>query len=100
MNHDNTSSTEKFYGKVAIAHAVQAVSINMIKIKACKLNETELRANVINKEVFDVLAQDDMQWLREIPYDVLDEGVRDLLKAYKSNFGKYKKSLTRLTRPV
>jgi hypothetical protein len=29
-----------------------------------------------------------LAWLKEVPYDIRDEGLRDLLKAYKSNFAR------------
>ena len=40
-----------------------------------------LRAKCINKELFK-----DTLWVLETPYDVRDEAMRDLLKAYKTNF--------------
>jgi putative transposase len=33
-----------------------------------------------------------MAWLKEVPYDIRDEGLRDLLKAYKSNMAKRAKN--------
>lgn len=43
----------------------------------------DLRAHCINKE-----ALGEGHWALDIPYDIRDEGMRDLLKAYKSCFAK------------
>ena len=46
-----------------------------------------LRAKYINSELF----KKDNKWILETPYDVRDEGMNDLLKAYKTNFSKKNK---------
>jgi putative transposase len=47
-----------------------------------------LRAAVVNNEVY---AHTDKAWVLDTPYDVRDEAIRDLVKAYASNFAKKEK---------
>jgi putative transposase len=48
-------------------------------------NKKALRAVALNRDAPDLPA-----WLHEVPYDVRDEGMNDLLKAYTTNFAKKK----------
>jgi putative transposase len=57
-----------------------------IRAGHCKLTKKELRARTLNADVLGT--DDDKQWLKEVPYDIRDEGMADLLKAYKSNLAK------------
>lgn len=50
-------------------------------------NKKVLRAKCLNAELF----QQERQWVLQTPYDVRDEGMNDLLKAYKTNFAVQKK---------
>lgn len=47
-------------------------------------NKKELRAKYLNSINFK--DNEELKWVLETPYDVRDEAMRDLLKAYKSNF--------------
>lgn len=53
------------------------------------MNKGELRNRVVNNDNFK---DTDQQWVLQTPYDVRDEGMNDVLKAYRSNFGKRKKN--------
>jgi putative transposase len=53
-----------------------------------KKSKKALRAHCLNKEAFD---RDDMttfKWALDVTYDVLEEAMSDVLKAYKSNLAK------------
>ncbi|CAG8511482.1 1786_t:CDS:2 [Gigaspora margarita] len=50
-------------------------------------NKKALRAMCVNSELF----QNENKWVLETPYDIRDEGMNDLLKAYKANFSAHKK---------
>jgi hypothetical protein len=39
----------------------------------------------VNTELFD---NEDTKWVEETPYDMRDEGMNDVLKAYTNNFAK------------
>ena len=52
------------------------------------LNLKTLRAAVVNNETY---AGTERAWVLQTPYDVRDEAVRDLIKAYTTNFAKKKK---------
>ncbi|RIB28903.1 hypothetical protein C2G38_2156713 [Gigaspora rosea] len=45
------------------------------------------RAKCVNNKNF----QNENKWVLETPYDIRDEGMNDLLKAYKTNFAAHKK---------
>lgn len=53
------------------------------KERKVKRNKKDLRAVALNSDAPNLPS-----WLKEIPYDIRDEGMNDLLKAYKSNFAK------------
>ena len=53
-----------------------------------KKNKKDLRAKCLNEVNFK---DTDLKWVLETPYDIRDESMIDLLKAYKSNFAKEKK---------
>ena len=48
------------------------------------LNKKHLRSKFINNPNYKI----DNNWMLEIPYDIRDESMRDLLKNYNSNFAK------------
>lgn len=50
-------------------------------------NKTALRARALND---DAITRMDKPWLRDTPYDVRDEAMNDLLKAYDSGFARKK----------
>ena len=52
-------------------------------------NKKALRAKFVNNDVFK--EDKERKWVLETPYDVRDEGMNDLLKAYQTNFAKRKK---------
>jgi putative transposase len=54
-------------------------------------NKKALRAKCLNAEQFQ---EKEKKWVLDMPYDVRDEGMNDLLKAYKTNFAVQKKSKT------
>jgi hypothetical protein len=62
-----------------------------VKEKGCNRTEKALRARVVNADVLEA-GDEKMVWLKEVPYDIRDEGLRDLLKAYKSNMAKRAKN--------
>ena len=51
------------------------------------LSKKELRARNLNEANFK---ETKLEWVLNTPYDIRDEGLNDLLKAYKSNFAKGK----------
>jgi len=62
--------------------------LDAIKSLNKKKRKKLLGAHCLNKEAFD---KDDMKafkWALDFPYDVRDEAVNDVLKAYKSNLAK------------
>ena len=50
-----------------------------------------MRARVVNMDVLEA-GGEALAWLKEVPYDIRDDGLRDLLKAYKSNLAKRAKN--------
>ncbi len=48
-----------------------------------KKTKKDLRAKCLNASN----VEKDNKWVVEVPYDIRDEAMNDLLKAYKSNFG-------------
>jgi len=54
-----------------------------------KMSKGELRQQVVNNDNFKGT---DQEWVLQTPYDVRDEGMNDVLKAYHSNFEKRKKN--------
>ena len=61
--------------------------VNEVGIKGMTI--AKLRALCVKKEALVKLGMD--SWADTIPFDIRDEGARDLLKAFKSNFAKKKK---------
>src|SRR5690349_20541036 len=59
-----------------------------IKNKSIKKNKKDLRAYCVNK-TSDLICKN--EWCNEIPYDIRDEGMNDLLKAFKTCFAKKEK---------
>jgi putative transposase len=57
-----------------------------VRDRECERTEKALRARTVNEEVLN--NDEALAWLKEVPYDIRDEGLRDLLKAYKSNFAR------------
>lgn len=55
--------------------------------KGMKRNKKELRAAYVNNDNFS-----DKSWVLQTPYDVRDEAMNDVLKAYQSNEAKKKKN--------
>jgi putative transposase len=62
--------------------------LDAIKTKGIKKNQKELRGYCINKDS-EIVKKN--QWCNDIPYDIRDEGMCDLLKAYKTCFSSKKK---------
>ena len=59
-----------------------------MKSGECTLSEASLRAKCLNSDA-DLFTKDDsFKWVLEVPYDIRDEAMRDLLNAYESNFAK------------
>ena len=59
-----------------------------LKAEYITFNRTKLRARFINNELFEGT---DNAWVIDTPYDVRDEAMIDVLKAYESNFAKLRK---------
>lgn len=59
-----------------------------INEKRASVDIKELRTLCVNND--SPLVRDN-PWLKEVPYDVRDEGIRDLIKAFQSNWAKQKK---------
>src|SRR5690606_33901379 len=51
---------------------------------------TALRAAFLNRDAFE--RKEDLKWVLNTPYDVRDEAMNDLLKAYQTNFAKLGKN--------
>ena len=49
-----------------------------------------LRAACLNRDAFE--GKEDLKWVLDTPYDVRDEAMNDLLKAYQTNFAKLGKN--------
>ena len=49
-------------------------------------NKKELRAVIVNNNNFK--DKENQEWVLRTPYDIRDEGMNDVLKAYDSNFAK------------
>lgn len=77
---DQRSILKKWMGAVRWTYneCVRLVSID----KKVQNNLKELRAAVVNLDSSAVLQH---EWLKEVPYDVRDEGVRDYIKAVEIN---------------
>jgi len=60
-----------------------------IKEDGIKMNKKELRAQTVNNSNFEGTPE---AWVLQTPYDVRDEGMNDVIKAYHSNFEKRKKN--------
>lgn len=61
--------------------------LDFVKKKEVKLTKKSLRAKCLNSKSKIFV---DNPWLKETPYDIRDEGMNDLLKAYKINFKVHK----------
>jgi hypothetical protein len=59
--------------------------LQAIKDRICKLNKTDLRAYLLNRASPEVELR---PFLWEVPYDIRDEAMNDVLKAHESNFAK------------
>lgn len=59
-----------------------------IKDKEVSFTKKDIRAKYLNEEVFKGT---DKEWVLNTPYDLRDDAMIDVLKAYKSNFAKRKK---------
>jgi hypothetical protein len=57
--------------------------------KGVPLNKKALREHCVNQSFID--AHPEFKWLNDTPYDIRDEGMNDLLKAYKFCFSKGEK---------
>lgn len=53
------------------------------------LSMKTMRSKFVNSDALD---SDDLQWLKNVPYDVRDEGMRDVLKAIKAHRAKQSKN--------
>lgn len=62
--------------------------LDAIEKEQVKKNKKELRAKCLNAAAFE--ANDSLKWVLDTPYDIRDEAMADLLKAYDSNFAKKK----------
>jgi len=49
----------------------------------CERSKKALRALCVNN---DLWASDELEWVKDTPYDIRDEAMNDVLKAYKTNF--------------
>ena len=61
--------------------------MNALKTKLCKATKKDLRAVALNKSAL----ADNNAWALQVPYDVRDEGMKDVLKAIDSNQAKIAK---------
>ena len=59
--------------------------LNAVENEGVPRKKKALRARALNEEA---IVRMDKPWLRETPYDVRDEAMNDLLKAYKSGFAR------------
>lgn len=73
----------KFFGA---ARWVYNKSLNSIKTKQSKISKNELCSKFVHNKNFI----NENKWMNEIPYEVRNDSLRDLLKNYKSNFSKNK----------
>jgi transposase len=55
-----------------------------LKTNQCKFNRKHLRERFVHDKNY----QTENKWMLDIPYDVRDEALQDLINNYKSNFGK------------
>jgi hypothetical protein len=69
---------------IATARWTYNQCLNGVKEKKMKKQKKFLRANFINNDNFS----ENNKWAKETPYDIRDEAMNDLLKAYKTNFAK------------
>src|SRR5690606_20335361 len=62
------------------------------EVKRCGIerSKTALRAACLNRDAFE--GKEDLKWVLDTPYDVRDEAMNDLLKAYQTNFAKCRKN--------
>jgi len=56
----------------------------------CPRNKKELRAQCVN----NMLWQGETAWVKEVPYDVRDEAMNDVLKAYKTSIAAKRRKFT------
>ena len=77
---DQTSLLKKWMGAVRWTYN-ECVRL-VCREKTAKNNLKELRAAVVNLDSPAVSAN---EWLKDVPYDVRDEGVRDFIKAVEIN---------------
>jgi Helix-turn-helix domain len=63
-----------------------------VEKEGVKRNKKELRAHCLNADVFE--SDTENKWVLETLYDVRDEAMNDLLKAYGSNFAAGRKKFT------
>ena len=62
--------------------------LDAVKNKHIKRNMKHLREYCLNKTAFEKEELKKCKWVLDVPFDVRDEAMRDLLKAYKTNFAK------------
>lgn len=58
--------------------------LHYIKQHQCKINLKQLRKKFVDNENY----KKENSWMLDIPYDVRDEALKDLINNFKSNFGK------------
>lgn len=56
--------------------------LNGVEREGVPKNKKELRAKFLNAEAFE--GKEELKWVLETPYDIRDQAMNDLLKAYKS----------------
>lgn len=76
---------QKWFGVVRWTYNKCLDAIRDLKKKRSK---KELRAYCLNKEAFGREDMKPFQWSLDVPYDIRDEAMNDVLKAYKSNLAK------------
>lgn len=81
-NEEQKQTLLKWIGTVRWTYNKVVDAIEKDKIPRTK---KALRAKCINTELFNI---EDMKWILGTPYDMRDEGMNDVLKAYTSNFAK------------
>ena len=85
-SQDQKYILNKWMGTVRWIYNQGVAFINQHGVKD-NLNLKTLRAAIVNN---DTHKGRDTEWVLETPYDIRDDAIRDLIKAYDSNFDKKK----------
>ena len=84
-NQEQETTLKQWFGTVRWTYNKCVHAIRNKKVKATK---KDLRAAFLNKTV---LEEKKCNWALDVPYDIRDEGMNDVLKAIDSNKAKIRK---------